>query len=69
MRGCPSHEEQDVIKRGIDVLNGPNLNLLGTHDTGIYRLLTLSEIHHNLQCRAGDRASSESAQDVFLIER
>ena len=44
--------------RDIHVLNGPNLNLLGTRDTDIYGSVTLSEIHHNLQRRAGDRASS-----------
>ncbi|MBO1908685.1 type II 3-dehydroquinate dehydratase [Microvirga sp. 3-52] len=64
MRGCPSHEEQDVIKRDIHVLNGSNLILLGTRDTGIYGSVTLSEIHHNLQRRAGDRASS-----ILFVER
>ncbi|MGO4570813.1 type II 3-dehydroquinate dehydratase [Microvirga sp. 2TAF3] len=39
------------------VLNGPNLNLLGTREPGIYGSTTLADIEQRLKERAGDRAA------------
>jgi 3-dehydroquinate dehydratase-2 len=47
---------QGRFMRRIFVLNGPNLNLLGTREPGIYGTLSLADIQARLNERAGDRA-------------
>jgi 3-dehydroquinate dehydratase-2 len=43
--------------RTITILNGPNLNLLGVREPGVYGTLTLGDIEKRLVARAGSRAS------------
>jgi 3-dehydroquinate dehydratase-2 len=40
------------------LLNGPNLNLLGTREPGIYGVLTLAEIVARLEAHAAERGVS-----------
>jgi 3-dehydroquinate dehydratase-2 len=55
------------------VLHGPNLNLLGEREPGIYGRTTLAEIDARLQARAGEAghqlASFQSNAEHELVER
>lgn len=55
------------------VLNGPNLNLLGKREPGIYGAMTLDQIHQNLKdmaTRAGHQLDYfQSNAEHELIER
>ena len=55
------------------VLNGPNLNLLGTREPGIYGTQTLDQIHQSLiaQAQAAGHACEclQSNREYELIER
>jgi 3-dehydroquinate dehydratase-2 len=42
--------------RAIHILNGPNLNLLGTREPGVYGRVGLADIERRLRERAGQRA-------------
>ncbi len=57
----------------IEVLHGPNLNLLGTRDPAIYGTTTLAEIDAELAKRAAARGaevrSSQSNLEGELVER
>ena len=68
---CRSLENVTVAK--ILVLNGPNLNLLGTREPEVYGKLTLADIDARLQQMAGNSghelASFQSNAEAALIER
>ena len=55
------------------LLNGPNLNLLGTREPGIYGAATLAEIEARLQARAKAAgvalAAFQSNSEAELVER
>ena len=55
------------------VLNGPNLNLLGTREPDVYGAATLDDIHHQLSQRCLDQGhhllSLQSNAEYELIER
>ncbi len=55
------------------LLNGPNLNLLGTREPGIYGATTLSEIEARLQAKAqlakATLACFQSNSEAELVER
>ena len=47
-----------IVITAVHVLNGPNLNLLGTREPGVYGALTLADIEGRLRA-ACDRAGVE----------
>lgn len=55
------------------VLHGPNLNLLGTREPGVYGSTTLDDINHDLQQRASTAGHQlrylQSNAEHVLIER
>lgn len=55
------------------LLNGPNLNLLGTREPGIYGATTLSEIEARLQAKAQSEKATlacfQSNSEAELVER
>jgi 3-dehydroquinate dehydratase-2 len=64
---------EDLPQHRILVLHGPNLNLLGRREPGIYGLTTLSDIHEAMESRAkADGTLLESFQSNHegeLIDR
>ncbi len=40
----------------IAIIHGPNLNLLGTREPGVYGAVTLAEINRRIEAAAGDHA-------------
>ncbi|HAQ24732.1 MAG TPA: 3-dehydroquinate dehydratase, partial [Pseudomonas sp.] len=55
------------------VLHGPNLNLLGTREPGVYGAVTLAQINQDLEQRARDAGHHllhlQSNAEYELIER
>ena len=51
------------------VLHGPNLNMLGTREPGVYGAVTLAQINQDLEQRARDRGHLQSNAEYELIER
>lgn len=51
--------------RAIHVLNGPNLNLLGTREPGIYGRITLADVEERLRQKAGSRATLTFRQSNY----
>ncbi len=59
--------------KNILVLHGPNLNLLGTREPGVYGRVTLDEINANLRKIAAEHGASlttlQSNSETVLVER
>lgn len=59
--------------KNILVLNGPNLNLLGSREPGVYGRITLSEINQKLsqlaQMNGANVSTLQSNAEAELIER
>jgi len=64
---------KDVVMATLLVLHGPNLNLLGTREPGVYGAVTLDEINQDLKCRAEAAGHTldyfQSNAEHQLIER
>jgi 3-dehydroquinate dehydratase-2 len=60
-------------KASILVIQGPNLNLLGTREPGVYGTTTLKEIHQKLedqaQAQSVDLSTYQSNHEGELIDR
>lgn len=55
------------------VLNGPNLNLLGLREPGVYGVVTLQQIHNELHTRAINAGCNleffQSNHEGFLVDK
>ncbi len=57
------NKQADATPRRILALHGPNLNLLGTREPGVYGRTTLADIHLAMEARArADGVRVESYQ-------
>jgi 3-dehydroquinate dehydratase-2 len=73
MRAVPGEMAADSMDKTIWVLHGPNLNLLGTREPGVYGATTLAEIDRMLAdegAAAGVRVESfQSNHEGAIVDR
>ena len=73
MRAVPGEMAADSMDKTIWVLHGPNLNLLGTREPGVYGATTLAEIDRMLAdegAAAGVRVESfQSNHEGTIVDR